>query len=132
MSLSKKILTGAFNNQIEICVQRYIGRAWKITSIAENRKNSMHCAAFFYGNGYNVFVKEGENPFSHDQFIQEAWGLSHIRETSSVYTPDIIDVLHIDDYGSNQLETFRNKTRLVCFRSRAGNTTQNKKGYVWA
>ena len=48
----------------------------------------MHDAALFIGSDrFKVFVKIGTNAFSHDQFVQEAWGLHYIRTHSPVKTP---------------------------------------------
>jgi fructosamine-3-kinase len=91
-----KIHTGEFNSRIEEAVSGYIGERWKIREIAGSTEDAMHPAAMFTGNGYNAFVKEGSKPFSLNQFTQEAWGLKHIKESSGIKTPDVIDVLHID------------------------------------
>ena len=96
MRLKGKIHTGAFNPEIEKAVSGFLGEKWKISEIIGNTVDAMHPAAMFTGNGYNAFVKEGGNPYSLEQFTQEAWGLRHIRENSSIKTPDVIDVLHID------------------------------------
>ncbi len=89
-----KLLSGAFNTIIERSVKEKTNQDWKITNIIENQNGAMHDAALFQGNHhYNVFVKAGTNPFSHDQFLQEAWGLEFIRKHSAVKTPQIIDVV---------------------------------------
>ena len=57
----------------------------------------MHDAALMIGNdGFKVFVKIGTNPFSHDQFVQEAWGLDYIKTHSPIKTPYVVDVVKID------------------------------------
>lgn len=91
-----ELINGVFNEAIEASVEKYTGERWRICNIAKNNNEAMHDTAIFSGNGLNVFVKAGKNPFSHDQFIQEAWGLRHIQEKSSVPTPYIIDVTNID------------------------------------
>ncbi|MGI5900196.1 MAG: fructosamine kinase family protein [Christensenellales bacterium] len=96
MAKSWEMLSGRFNPQIERAVSERIGRSWKIESILQSTEKAMHGAATFAGGGLSIFIKEGANPFSHDQFIQEAWGLGHIRANSHVATPEVIGVLHID------------------------------------
>ena len=96
MAKSLEMLSGRFNCEIEHSVSKYLGREWKISEIIQSTARAMHGAATFHGNGHSIFIKEGDNPFSHDQFIQEACGLGHIRANSPIATPDVIDVLHID------------------------------------
>lgn len=91
-----ELINGVYNKAIEVSVGKYTGERWRINNIAKNDNEAMHDTAIFNGNGLNVFVKVGKNPFSHDQFIQEAWGLKHIKKKSLVTTPDIIDVNNID------------------------------------
>lgn len=94
----KKLADGVFNEHIEKSVTEYLGKKFKIHSIKNNTVGAMHDAAIFVGETFNVFVKAGTNPFSFDQFTQEAWGLNYIRNNSQVKTPDVIDVLNIDGY----------------------------------
>jgi len=96
MPKTGSIHAGIFNTQIEQAVSAHLGSKWTVSEILACTAGAMHPAAVFAGGGYNAFVKEGTNPFSHDQFIQEALGLRHIREHSPVATPDVIDVMHID------------------------------------
>ena len=90
-----KLADGTYNAFIEQSVTKQTGENWKIVSIVANKVNAMHDTALFCGsNQYNVFVKAGTNPFSHDQFVQEAWGLEYIRKHSEIKTPDVIDVVN--------------------------------------
>lgn len=70
----------------------------------------MHDTAIFKGDVLNVFVKCGINPFLYNQFIQEAWGLNHIRDNSSVATPAIINVIGADSAALLIMETIDVKT----------------------
>ncbi|MGF7145200.1 fructosamine-3-kinase [Anaerotaenia torta] len=90
------LINGTYNEYIEKSVTRYLNRSYHITNIRKNTASAMHEAAVFIGEGMNVFAKIGTNPFSYDQFTQEAWGLNYIKHNSPVKTPDIIDVLRID------------------------------------
>ncbi|HHV10851.1 MAG TPA: fructosamine kinase family protein [Clostridiales bacterium] len=91
----KKLADGAFKETIEKSVSDYLGKQFKILSIKNNNVGAMHDAAIFIGENDKVFVKAGTNPFSFDQFTQEAWGLNYIRSNSQVITPDVIDVLNV-------------------------------------
>ena len=91
-----KLLEGVFNAPIQKAVRQHINKAWEITGAKANDTAAMHDTAIFIGNSFDIFVKAGANPYSYDQFIQEAWGLNHIRQHSSVYTPEVIDVLNVD------------------------------------
>jgi protein-ribulosamine 3-kinase len=93
----KKLIDGVFNKEIEKSVKTYLNQDFKIQSIKKNTVNAMHDAAIFRGEKFNVFVKAGTNSFSFDQFTQEAWGLNYIKRNSQVETPNLIDVLNVDD-----------------------------------
>ncbi len=92
----KKLIDGVFNEYIERSAANYLGKPFKIQSIKKNTVGAMHDAAIFLGEDLNVFVKAGTNPFSFDQFTQEAWGLNYIKDNSQVSTPEIIAILNID------------------------------------
>lgn len=92
----KKLIDKVFNEHIEKSVTEYMGKQFKIQSIKSNTVGAMHDAAIFMGKNFNVFVKAGNNPFSFDQFTQEAWGLNYIKNNSQVKTPNIIDVMDAD------------------------------------
>lgn len=95
LDLMKKLIDGTFNEYIEKSVTEYSGRQFKILSIINNKVASMHDAAIFKGENFNVFVKAGTNSFSFDQFTQEAWGLNYIKGNSEIRTPNVIGVLNI-------------------------------------
>jgi fructosamine-3-kinase len=93
MAKSKQLLTGVFNAEIEQIVSDRTGFRWSIRDISECAGPAMHGTAIFTGeDGRRVFVKEGANPFSYDQFVQEAWGLTHIHEESGARTPEVYGV----------------------------------------
>ena len=87
------LLNGKYNETIETVVRKKVGNSWRILNIKQNHVDAMHSNAIFEGNGYNVFVKLGQNAFSYDQFSKEANGLNYIRENSDVYTPEILEVI---------------------------------------
>lgn len=89
------LLSGIYNEAIEASVSTFLDRKWKIADIRKNA-SGMHGAALFCGNGYDVYVKEGNLPFSFEQFKLEAKGLCHIRNHSPIAVPDVIDVLHFE------------------------------------
>ena len=94
--MMSRLLKGFYNNRIETVIREQLGIDWTITDLYRIDANAMHPTAIFQGNRLSVFVKEGTNPYSYDQFQKEAAGLRHIRATSDVYTPDIYGVIEYD------------------------------------
>ena len=92
-----ELTDGTYHAAIEQSVTKHLGKEWKIETVIANQVGAMHDAALFVGTQqYRVFVKIGTNPFSADQFVQEAWGLQYIRTHSGIKTPEVVDVLNID------------------------------------
>ena len=87
------LLSGEYNESIEVVVRTKVGNSWEILNIKQNPADAMHPNAIFEGKDYNVFVKMGGNSFSYDQFTKEANGLNYIRENSNIYTPEILGVV---------------------------------------
>ncbi|MFR1478336.1 MAG: hypothetical protein ACLSB9_22940 [Hydrogeniiclostridium mannosilyticum] len=83
-----KLLEGVFNAPIQKAVRQHINKAWEITGAKANDTAAMHDTAIFIGNSFDIFVKAGANPYSYDQFTG-GLGLNHIRQHSSVYTPEL-------------------------------------------
>jgi len=90
------LIEGSYNKPIETSVSKYLSRPFKIDSIRKNEVACMHDTALIRGNEFDVFVKVGNNPFSMDQFIQEAWGLNYFKKHSEVLTPEVIDVFEFE------------------------------------
>lgn len=93
----KKLIDGSFNAEIEKSIRRNLDNNFKIVSIKNNEVGAMHDNARFKGDKFDVFVKAGANTFSYDQFTQEAWGLNYIKTKSQIYTPNVIDIVVVDD-----------------------------------
>lgn len=93
----KKLIDGSFNAEIEKSIRRNLDNNFKIVSIKSNEVGAMHDNALFKGDKFDVFVKTGTNTFSYDQFTQEAWGLNYIKTKSQIYTPNVIDIVAVDD-----------------------------------
>lgn len=91
-----KLQDGFYNSLIESVVRQHLGASWRITGLRAVDATAMHPAVICKGSGGDVFVKEGTNPYSPDQFRKEASGLRHIRTHSEVYTPDIYGVVEQD------------------------------------
>lgn len=91
-----KLCDGSFNRAIESSVSAYLGKPFTIESILANETGAMHDAALFRSDGYSAFVKLGTNPFSPDQFRQEAWGLRYVASHSPVKAPDVVGVVETD------------------------------------
>lgn len=94
---------------IEKCVSEYAGRKWAVADVVPNTVGAMHEAALFKGDGLDVYVKMGTNPFSFDQFTQEAWGLSYIRSHSPIKTPEVIGVVKTGEKVLLIMEAIRTK-----------------------
>jgi len=90
------LIDGTFNKPIEKSVSKYLNRAFQIQSISKIEEGCMHDIAMIRGNGFDVFVKVGGNPFSLDQFAQEAHGLNYINNHSTIKTPEVIDVIDFE------------------------------------
>jgi protein-ribulosamine 3-kinase len=88
-----KLCDGTYDALIENSVSARLGRKFSIQSVTPNKNGAMHDAALFSGDGFRAFVKLGTNPFSPDQFRQEAWGLRYIAGHSPVKTPGVVDAL---------------------------------------
>jgi len=99
---------GSFNAHIEASISKSLETEWKIQGFIPNEIGAMREVAMFEGgDGFNIFVKLGQNPWSYDQFTQEAWGLRHITENSEIATPKVIDVLDIDGAALLILEAIK-------------------------
>lgn len=88
---------GSYNAAIERCMRERFGAGWRVEQVIPSNENAMHKAARFCGPGCDAFVKIGTNPFSADQFRQEAWGLRYIAAQSPVKTPEVYGVLQEGD-----------------------------------
>lgn len=91
-----RLMDGFYNPQIEHAVAEHMGRPFHIQSVNKNEHSAMHETAIFSDGKKSVFVKLGTNPFSPDQFVQEAWGLAYIQAHSPIKTPDVMDVVQTD------------------------------------
>lgn len=104
-----KLVERVLFNEIEKVVSSYLDKQWYIISSKVNEVPAMHDTRFLEGEGFNVFVKVGNNPFSFDQFTQESLGLRHITEHSGVVTPRVIDVLNVNDTTLLIMEAIKTK-----------------------
>lgn len=93
----EKLLAGTYNTCIEKVTTKYLGRPFHIERIIKNEVSSMHAAARFCGNGYDVFVKKGYKSYSMDMMTQEAICLDYVRENSMIKTPEVVAVLQAED-----------------------------------
>ena len=92
-----------YRHAVETAVSARLGERFTVTSVRENRVSAMHDAAFFEGVlgsacvPFEVFVKLGTKPFSHEQFEMEAKGLDYIRDHTTVRSPHVIGVVHLEN-----------------------------------
>lgn len=93
----EKLLNGTYNRLLEAAVSRYLSRPFRIEKILKNEVSCMHAAARFCGNGFDVFVKKGDKPYSPDMMTQEALCLDYVREHSACRTPEVVGVLQAED-----------------------------------
>ncbi|MBQ3140633.1 MAG: fructosamine kinase family protein [Clostridia bacterium] len=91
------LLNGTYNALIEAVTSKYLGRPFRVRRIVKNEVSSMHAAARFCGDGFDVFVKKGYKPYSLDMMTQEALCLDYVRQNSMIKTPEVIGVLQADD-----------------------------------
>lgn len=92
----QKLATGAYNDTISRVVKAHTGSTFQISNIQENTADAMHDAARFDGGNTPVFVKAGHNPFSLDQFTQEAASLSYLRTHTATRAPEPYGVAEQD------------------------------------
>ena len=92
----------SYRTTVENAVAVYTGNRFTVTNARPTNAAAMHETAFFdgffdsSGYSYSVFVKLGTKPSSHEQFDMEAKGLDYIRKHSSVKTPAVIGVAHME------------------------------------
>ena len=90
----QNLIDGIYNKTVESAISAHIGRSWRIEdAYFFPAQGMMHGAAKFTGGSLSVFVKVSSLSFSNDQLIQEAYGLTHIREHSSVQAPEVFGVV---------------------------------------
>ena len=102
-----------YRTAVENAVGAYTGERFSVTNVRATNASAMHETAFFEGSlgtaatVYSAFVKLGKHSFSHEQFDMEARELEYIRGHSTVRTPDVIGVVHLEDAALLVLERIR-------------------------